>query len=362
MAWQEAKGEGIFLSMRKEVLLAILAGSFLGLILMFGVVRINSALRTPSPANSIPAPSATPKGEFGITLAKPEDRDVVTESPITFSGVTSPDAWVVISTDTDDFIFPAQANGTFSQDVKLSAGVNLISVAAYKNGGQSAYFPLVIVYSSEFSKNTVPSATPASGTSEADIRQKVIQKVEEVLKKPTSYLGTVTDIAAGTLQIKTGSSEIEQISTAASGIAVLKAGKTNKEIKLADIAIGDFVVAMGYKNGNNVLNAQRILSTSPIGSPTASSVYGNVSGIDKKNITISSLTNNQSYTLVYDKKTDTNLAFSKIEEGDLIIAVYTKDTQKARTLFIINGASPSPSASPKTTSSPKASALPKTTP
>jgi hypothetical protein len=345
--------------MRKEVLWAIVGGSILGLVIAFGIWRANSALRNSSAANISPSPSGNPKREFGITLAKPEDNDVVTDSPITFSGVTSPEAWIAVSTDSDDYIFQAGTNGTFSHDIKLSPAVNQITISAYKDGGKSASTSLLLVYSSEFAKTTPAASSPKPGTGEANIRQKVIQKVEEVLKKPTAYLGTVTDIAAGTLQIKNDASEIQQISTLASGLAVIKIGKTNKEIKLADIAIGDFIVAMGYKNGNNVLNAQRILSTSPLGSSLTASIYGTISAIDKKTVSISSLTNGQESTLTYDKNTKTNTPFAKVEEGDLVVLVFVKDTQKARTIYIIKPASPSPSASPKPSPTAKPSATPK---
>jgi hypothetical protein len=40
--------------------------------------------------------------------------------------------------------------------------------------------------------------------------------------------------------------------------------KKNAEVKSIDIAIGDYIVAMGFVNGNKVLLAKRILIASPL--------------------------------------------------------------------------------------------------
>ncbi len=202
---------------------------------------------------------------------------------------------------------------------------------------------------------SLPAWAQDTSTSESDIRQKVIKKVEEVLKKPKAYIGIVTDISSNNLQIKSDSSEIQQISVTPGQITVIKAGKVNKEIKLTDVAIGDFIVAMGFKNGNNVLNAKRILSTSALASPTASSHYGTVSKTDKKSLTLRTLSTGQETQIVVDKNTDINelkgtksvsLTLSDINEEDLVIVIIIKDTQKARTIFVIKSSTPLPKATP----------------
>ena len=110
-----------------------------------------------------------------------------------------------------------------------------------------------------------PSPTPTGN----DIRDKVQEKVNAVLDNPFAYIGTVTDISGVNIQIgkfslnngKTNStSEIQQIGTDDNTVFV-SIGKTTKTITFDDIAIGDFVISMGYKNGNGVLEAKRILTT-----------------------------------------------------------------------------------------------------
>lgn len=139
--------------MRKEVVFALIAGSLLGLVIAFGIWRVNvlfNSRKTTGTGVSSPTPSAST--QFGITLAKPEDLDVVVSSPQTFSGITKPNAWVVISTDMNDYFVQAANDGTFNQDVKLATGVNQITLTAFSETGETATTKLILVYSPEFAK------------------------------------------------------------------------------------------------------------------------------------------------------------------------------------------------------------------
>ncbi|MBI3397121.1 hypothetical protein HY045_01445 [Candidatus Woesebacteria bacterium] len=150
--------------MRKEIIFAILAGGSLGAIIAFGIWRANSAIQntpqiedtfapqeTRSPSSSF-GPNATPSGGFGITLAKPDSDDVETQSPVTFTGITQPSTWVVISTDKSDYTFLSAADGSFSQDVKLSPGINQIVLTAFNEKGNSVTKTLNLVYSKELAQ------------------------------------------------------------------------------------------------------------------------------------------------------------------------------------------------------------------
>lgn len=178
--------------------------------------------------------------------------------------------------------------------------------------------------------STLSAQEPA--TDSPNIREKVQQKVEQVLKNPKAYLGTVTDISGSTLQIKTESGEIKQISVKEEEVIVIKTGKTNKEVKLSDIAIGDFTVAMGYKNGNGVLDGRRILITSPLVLPSRRTYLGIITKVAKNLVTIKTVKDGQeieitpatgiSVTTTSSGKT-TNVKFSSLEEGNKILAVGT---------------------------------------
>lgn len=142
--------------MRKEVLFAITAGAIFGIVLAFGVWRANTALR-PEPSKEEPqaqneaTPSPSPE-EFDIAIAKPDQKDVITESPLLLSGVTKTETWVAISAEEDDYIIKSDKTGKFEQDIELVGGVNQIVITAFDEDGGQVLEHLLVVYSTEFTK------------------------------------------------------------------------------------------------------------------------------------------------------------------------------------------------------------------
>ncbi len=330
--------------MRKEILYAILAGSLLGLIIAFGVWRANSAFNNGNSKNPAVSPTPTPFSEFGLTIAKPENESVSINSEITVSGLTNPNAVLVISAEEKDYFPVIEKDGTFEEEIGLIGGVNQILATSFDINGRSVNEKLTIIYSSEFAKNIkTPSPTTPSSTEGSEIREKVQKKVEEALLNPKAYLGTVTDINEQTLQIKTDGGEIKQVFVAAEA-TIIKTGKTNKEVKLTDIAIGDYIVAMGFKNGNNVLQSQRILITSPLGQIVRKIISGNITELNKNNLVI--VSQNEENTITFTKNTiiyqvkDGKLVKIKITDLDtderIIIAGENKEKSfEARTILLL---------------------------
>ena len=72
-------------------------------------------------------------------------------------------------------------------------------------------------------------------------------------------------------------------------------GTNNKVVKLTDIAIGDFIVAMGYVNQNSVLSAQRILVTDPTTEPKIDISMEKVNTVSKKTLSVIDVNNNHHY-------------------------------------------------------------------
>lgn len=327
--------------MRKEVLWAIAAGIILGLLVAFGVWRINSTLsgnKNRDISQATPTPQPAPFGEFKIVLDKPEENDVVTENSVAVSGLTKPLSWITLSGENGDYTVQSDTTGAFLQDVDLIPGVNQIKVTAFNSVGLQSVTEVLVVYSSSFQIRILPTGSPtgeASGTS--DIRQKVAQDVANTLSRPKAYIGTVTDITDSTVQIKTRASEIKQISVKADSTTVINSvGTVSKTVKTADIAIGDFVVAMGYVNTNSVLSAQRILITDPVTEPKINVSQAKVVNVIKKVLTVSLVSNNSQDTVQPDVNTDikatadgksNTIKFANIGAGDLIIYVVTTDSK-----------------------------------
>lgn len=340
--------------MRKEVLFAVLAGSFLGLIIAFGIYRANLSMSR-SGSNTSNKETPPPVAGLSIAINKPEDEDVLTETPVEFSGITKAGAWTIISTEDSDFLAKSNDDGTFKLDADLTGGANQIVVSAIDAQGAVAQQKLTVVFSSEFAKNLVqstPAATPQ--TSSDSVREKVLQKVEQALQNPKAYIGTVTDIAEQTIQVKTATGEIKQISFDSEQTDVIKTAPTSHVIKITDIAIGDFIVAMGFKNGNEVLSAKRILVTDAL---KPLSLYINIVKVDKSNPRdfeatevsggkVSTVVPGDSITIYTVKNNkQTQIKFVDIMDGDTVVVIGTKteDTIKARTIFdVVQAPSPTP--------------------
>jgi hypothetical protein len=316
--------------MRKELIWAGIIGISFGLVVAFGAWRINSSLKK----NGVP-PSPTPtsigqNSEFKITLNKPSDNDVVTTTPLVIEGITKPLVWVTVSGETGDYILQSDERGIFTQEVQLDPGVNQINVTAFDPKGAQSLEKVLVIFSSAF--QTKSQITPTdNSTSSSDIDERVAEKVAQALNQPKAYLGIVTDISDSTIQIKTPESQIEQISTNTPGLTVVNTkGTANKTVKLTDIALGDFIVAMGYVNGNQVLKAQRILVTDPLEDKGISVSFGKVSGITKSNLSIAEIRSGKVIQIAPDKSTrilnyssgqTKSIKFSAISENDWLIIV-----------------------------------------
>ncbi len=292
--------------MRRELVWVVIIGISFGLIIAFGVWRINSAMNKSKQESPGATPSSVnPVEEFKITLNTPENNNVVTTSSVTVSGLTKPLTWIVVSGETGDYILQSDEKGVFGQDVDLTPGVNRIRVTAFDSGGIQSIQKVLVVYSSAFQLNAVTPSTPNdAATGDAAIREKVAQKVAAAMNQPKAYLGVVTDITSSTIQTKTPESQIEQIAAGGTGITVVNTkGKNNKVVKLTDIAIGDFIVAMGYVNGSQVLQAQRILITDPLKDSGLSVSFAKVTNTSKNSLTITDVKSGEGSTLTPGKNT-----------------------------------------------------------
>lgn len=107
-------------------------------------------------------------------------------------------------------------------------------------------------------------------------------------------------------------------------------------MKSSDLAIGDFIVAMGYKNGNDVLKGERILITTAVELTTRTAVFGEPSEITKKSLTLTAASGKE-WTVEFGTKW-VGPELNEIEEGDRIMIVGTAEgnTLDARFLHIIN--------------------------
>lgn len=149
----------------------------------------------------------------------------------------------------------------------------------------------------------------------SSIRQKVQEKVQQVLSSPKIFLGSVTDISdSTTIQIKPLTGEIEQLSVKSDVTKVVnEVGPSAKDVKITDIAIGDFIIGMGYKDSNSVLDTRRILVITPLSDPTRKSYMGNIMSQTKTSLVLKTLKGGQQVQFTTDK----NTSILKESNGDI---------------------------------------------
>ncbi len=140
--------------MRKEVSVAILLGFGIGLLVVFGVITAQTALKQhPQGARSeqgsgIPTPSVSKSSTSGHTIAltQPQDGQVFSDTSTSIAGSTSPLSHVAITTEQDQFFVDADGEGKFSQTVTLVSGENEIHLVSFSPGGDRTELVISVVY------------------------------------------------------------------------------------------------------------------------------------------------------------------------------------------------------------------------
>lgn len=257
------------------------------------------------------------------------------------------------------------------------------------------YYLIVITYSlllsasGAFAQSPSPTATasptPKTEQSQAatksatdEVRERVRQKIENLVKKPRAVVGTLSEVTDSTLQVTNKAGKEDMVATTKDTRYVRAAGGKRSDVKFEDLVIGDFIVAMGFRNGNNILEARRVIAydKSPIAQRRA--VYGIVKENTKGALVVEHPKTKEVWAITTDKKTViTKKTDGKIQEvdikdvqaGDRITAAGVPDPKKEKTLVtrrihVIPGraeglikpvATPKPSPSPKPKSSPSPS-------
>lgn len=307
--------------MKKEVSLAILAGGTLGLIIAFAAWKGNSLLKikkgdteTGISQTSTPAKTNIPQNEPKTKIIQPDNLDVLTTTPIIISGITNPQNFIVLSTASNDVITTASDSGTFTASLDLDGGVNQIKIFSFNQDASSTNSNLNLVYSSQF--------TPKDSS-----------------QKPTSYIGTITDITTSTIQIKNDTGDVQQIQTTSDAAFIDTRGKTIKNLKLNEIAIGDYIAAMGYKDANNILSSSRIIVIDALKDLKIKAFMGQVTDVQNAKITVKNSKTNESVDITPNTSLQITGAsrFSQIKVNDKIITIgeFKDNTIDARTIQVI---------------------------
>ena len=94
-------------------------------------------------------PTPTPQSSIFLTVNKPRDEEVVDKRIITVSGVTIPQAKIVVLTQGNEEAAVAAQNGNFSTEITLDQDQNIIEISALAPNGEIAKVKRVVTYSTE---------------------------------------------------------------------------------------------------------------------------------------------------------------------------------------------------------------------
>ena|SRR5260221_724466 len=161
--------------MKKEVIFAILIGLILGLIVTYGIYRARTTfISVTGPHNQLNA-SATPEPSGSVhnslTLVSPDDESVQSSRDVKITGVTDPNAIVIIFVNDRQRVTNADNSGNFSVSDKLDKDGNTIIVRTIdENGNVAEEKRTVIISTTPFDQ--VPTASFSATTTTTKSTQK----------------------------------------------------------------------------------------------------------------------------------------------------------------------------------------------
>ncbi len=226
-----------------------------------------------------------------------------------------------------------------------------------------------LILASLFLIPTVSAQEDSSPSGTDAVRDKVRKTIENLVKKPKAVIGTLDSVTDSTLKIKTEDGKFVLVATNKDTKYIKTTKGKQTEVKFVDLAIGDFIAALGYKNGDGILSAQRVLAFDEAPFLQKQVVYGKVETNKKGVLTIKHLKTAEVWTVETSvkteiaKKLDGKIEAKEIEEEDKIVAVGTLNTKKDKTLVatlvqVIPGSKGTPRPTISPSPSPKASAKP----
>jgi len=216
--------------MRKEPIIAIVLGSLIGIIVAFGVWRFTKTSQNIQKSKETLqelSKDKESKTNKGLEVLEPLHKQVFSENPVRVAGISSQDTMLAIYVNDEYVLMKAEQDGSFETEVKLSGGEQIIEI--WSLGEEIVNISIPVVFSSQ---------------------------VEG--KNNTALLGTLTDISEESLQIKTVSDQIEQISVN-EDTSYANIVKASTDVEFSELAIGDYIIAIGTLSKNSVLESSRIL-------------------------------------------------------------------------------------------------------
>jgi hypothetical protein len=101
------------------------------------------------PTITLNNPTPTPQANIFLSIEQPADESVTDKRSITITGKTTPDATIILNSDTDDQIVTPSAMGAFSITTTISDGENLLTFTAVNKNGDETKKIITVTSSTE---------------------------------------------------------------------------------------------------------------------------------------------------------------------------------------------------------------------
>lgn len=138
--------------MRIEKIILAIAGIFAGLFVAGIAFYIYQTTKTISPTSikTITLEKPTPAANsVPLAISQPADESVTTSRTVQINGKSSPQATIVVSTDTTDAVVSPSSDGNFSLTQTLSVGENRVIITAIMPDGTENQQILTVNVTSE---------------------------------------------------------------------------------------------------------------------------------------------------------------------------------------------------------------------
>jgi hypothetical protein len=142
--------------MKKEIIIAIILGVFVGLAVTYGVQTANKAITektekaSPSPNQESTASAVNSyqsETKLSLQITSPDNHLVVKENNIEIKGTSKDNAFIAVLGEEDEVLTTADDDGFFATEIPLIKGINNIQVIASDRNNQQLKKEIEIVYS-----------------------------------------------------------------------------------------------------------------------------------------------------------------------------------------------------------------------
>lgn len=129
--------------------IAVLIGIFVAGIAFYLYQSTKTIPDSQTKTITVTPPTPTQSASIFLSIDKPVDEEVVNTKTITVSGKTSPEATIIISTDTTDQVITPARNGNFSATITIGDDQNHIEIMAVAPNGDETRITRTVTYSTE---------------------------------------------------------------------------------------------------------------------------------------------------------------------------------------------------------------------